>query len=75
MMKCIIGTVLVSSVTGILVYYMKINNILKIKLNIVSGITRITQMNEKYKTIKHMSFDYVDNFYEIHGSHRNRVKI
>ena len=31
MMKCIIGTVLVSSVTGILVYYMKINNILKSK--------------------------------------------
>lgn len=33
MMKCIIGTVIASSITGLLVYYMKTNN--KLKSNII----------------------------------------
>lgn len=52
--------------------YYKINTILNIKLNIESGVDRIIKMNSRYEEIKHKSFDYVDNFFEIHGSHRNR---
>ena len=43
-----------------------------IDLNIESGINRITLMNKRYQEIKHLPFSYIDDFYEIHGSHRNR---
>jgi hypothetical protein len=52
--------------------YYKINTILNIKLNIESGIDRIIKMNNRYEEIKHNSFNYIDDFFEIHGSHRNR---
>lgn len=50
MMKCIIGTVLVSSVTGLLVYYIKINNILKTNNNCDVGTqTHIPIQTQTYK--------------------------
>lgn len=52
--------------------YYKIKTILNIKLNIESGIDRIIKMNNRYEEIKHNSFNYIDDFFEIHGSHRNR---
>jgi hypothetical protein len=33
---------------------------------------RIVDMNNLYKKIKNKPFSYYDNFYHIHGSHRNR---
>ena len=50
----------------------KINNMLNIKLNVEGGISRIMDMNKRYEEIKHLPFNYIDDFYEIHGSHRNR---
>jgi hypothetical protein len=52
--------------------YNKINNIINIELNIENCIIRIMKMNSRYEEIKHKSFNYIDNFFEIHGSHRNR---
>jgi hypothetical protein len=46
-----------------------------IKLNKETGITRIKNMNKRYQEIKNKSFDYVDPFFEIHGSHRNRINV
>jgi hypothetical protein len=43
-----------------------------IKLNKENGIQRINNMNTVYKEIKNKPFSYVDPFFEIHGSHRNR---
>lgn len=50
----------------------KIKTLLNIELNINSGINRIVNMNKRYAEIKTNSFDYIDNFFELHGSHRNR---
>jgi hypothetical protein len=33
---------------------------------------RIIDMNNRYELIKEKPFSYVDDFYEIHGHHRNR---
>jgi len=33
---------------------------------------RIIEMNKRYEEIKSNPFTYIDPFYEIHGSHRNR---
>jgi len=52
--------------------YDRINNKLNIELNIESGINRVIQMNNRYKEIKNYPFKYVDPFFQIHGSHRNR---
>lgn len=59
-----------------------INNILKpiksildkynLSYNINNAITRIKNMNITQKNITNKSFDYIDHFYHIHGSHRNR---
>jgi hypothetical protein len=46
-----------------------------IKFNKENAIKRIINMNILYNEIKNMSFDYVDEFYQIHGSHRNRITI
>lgn len=46
-----------------------------IKLNKETGIQRIINMNIRYDEIKNMSFNYIDEFYEIHGSHRNRMQL
>ena len=37
-----------------------------------NAVQRIKSMNELYETIKHKPFEYHDNFYMIHGSHRGR---
>ena len=37
-----------------------------------NAINRITMMNERYESIKNKPFSYVDPYYELHGSHRNR---
>jgi hypothetical protein len=54
--------------------YKKIQPILNISLNIESGVKRITQMNRRYNEIQKFPFSYIDKFFEIHGSHRNRAK-
>jgi len=53
--------------------YIKVKNILPdIDLDTTKCIERIKLMNIRYDEIKHKSFDYIDDFFEIHGSHRNR---
>jgi len=52
--------------------YSKIHDILNIELNVESGINRIVLMNQRYEEIKTLPFDFIDPFFEIHGSHRNR---
>ena len=52
--------------------YNKINKMLKIELSIEGGINRIIAMNKRYEEIKDKPFDYIDDFFEIHGHHRNR---
>jgi hypothetical protein len=47
-------------------------NITNIDLNKENCIERLTQMNRRYEEIKHKPFTYVDDFFEIHGSHRDR---
>ena len=54
--------------------YDKINSMLNIELNVEGGINRINLMNVRYEEIKEKPFVYVDNFFEIHGSHRNRTE-
>ena len=53
--------------------YNKMNKMLNIELNISSGINRIIEMNKRYEKIKLLPFSYTDEFYELHGSHRNRL--
>lgn len=50
----------------------KIQHIFPFELDREGCITRITEMNKRYSEIKNESFRYIDPFYEIHGSHRNR---
>ena len=50
----------------------KINSVLNIELNIENGIKRVNAMNKRYEEIKEEPFTFIDDFYEIHGSHRNR---
>ena len=53
--------------------YTKVKDILNdIDLDTKKCIKRILLMNIRYNEIKHKSFDYIDDFFEIHGSHRNR---
>lgn len=52
--------------------YNKLKNVLTIELNIENSINRIILMNKRYEEIKQQPFSYIDDFYEIHGSHRNR---
>ncbi|MFC1670636.1 hypothetical protein ACFL20_09595 [Spirochaetota bacterium] len=39
---------------------------------IKNAIERIQKMNQLYETIKDKPFSYVNTFYHLHGSHRNR---
>ena len=54
----------------------KVNNLLNekfnlnIKLNKENSINRINKMNKRYIEIKNESFNFVDRFYHLHGSHR-----
>lgn len=41
-------------------------------LNKETAIERILNMNKRYDEIKNKPFEFIDPFYEIHGSHRNR---
>jgi len=50
----------------------KIKNILNLELNIENAVNRIVSMNNFYEQIKSRPFKYHDDFYHIHGSHRNR---
>jgi hypothetical protein len=52
--------------------YNKLKNILTIELNMENAINRIILMNQRYEEIEQQPFSYIDDFYEIHGSHRNR---
>jgi Ni,Fe-hydrogenase III large subunit len=50
----------------------RLKSMMDIELNIPNGIKRITDMNKLYTEIKTKPFKYVDPFYQLHGSHRNR---
>lgn len=53
--------------------YNKVKNVLcDIELDKSQCIERIKLMNNKYEQIKNLNFSYIDNFFELHGSHRNR---
>lgn len=59
--------------------YRKLSTFLPAKLsehlNQVTALTRIQKMNQRYKEIKNKSFTgYVDDFYQLHGHHKNRFK-
>ena len=41
------------------------------KVSIQNGINRINNMNKRYEEIKNKPFEFVDKYYQIHGSHRN----
>lgn len=42
------------------------------ELDRISCYERLDEMNRRYEQIKMLPFDYVDPFYNIHGSHRRR---
>ena len=42
------------------------------KISIQNGINRINNMNKRYDEIKNKPFEFVDKYYQIHGSHRNK---
>ena len=42
------------------------------KLNKNNALNRIINMNKRYEEIKDLPFTYIDPFYELHGSHKNR---
>ena len=50
----------------------KLPALAEVTLNKASCTERITGMNRRYELIKSKPFSYIDEFYEIHGSHRNR---
>jgi hypothetical protein len=43
-----------------------------IELNKKDAVERIQKMNLAYEEIKDQPFSYIDHFFELHGSHRNR---
>lgn len=55
--------------------YYKVNNLFNksIELDKTKCIERIQLMNARYEEIKNKPFTYIDDFFEIHGSHRNRT--
>jgi len=56
--------------------YIKIRNFLpsKIEMNKENGLCRIIKMNAFYESIKNKNFKYQDDFYGIHGNHRDRTE-
>jgi hypothetical protein len=54
--------------------YNKLSSFLPITLNQETVLQRIVDMNTFYETIKDEKFSYIDDFYELHGSHRCRDK-
>lgn len=54
--------------------YNKLTNVfVNIELDKTKCIERINLMNIRYEEIKNNPFSYIDNFFAIHGSHRNRL--
>lgn len=47
--------------------------VLPIELNKITCMERIVKMNKRYEEIKNNPFSFVDPFFHIHGSHRNRL--
>lgn len=52
----------------------KIKNKIDIYLDKNNALNRIIGMNKTYELIKDKPFDYIDDFYQIHGSHKGRYK-
>jgi hypothetical protein len=54
--------------------YIKVKNVLpdNIELNKIKCYERIKNMNNRYEQIKNKDFAFIDHFFELHGSHRNR---
>lgn len=54
--------------------YTRIVNKLPIdmQMSTLNAKMRLKNMNTYYETIKHRNFSYINPFYQIHGSHRNR---
>lgn len=52
--------------------YDTIQNNINIKISKETALERINKMDKCYEMIKHKPFTYVDTFYHIHGSHKNR---
>ena len=53
--------------------YAKLKNVLNdVKLDKEKCIERIKLMNSRYEEIKNEEFIYVHEFFQLHGSHRNR---
>lgn len=55
----------------------KLGEMLKIShsFNINRAVKRVNNMNIRCEELKDKSFNFIDSFYQIHGSHRNRDKI
>lgn len=54
--------------------YSKVKNVLPtVELDKGKCLERIHRMNIRYEEIKNHPFGFVDDFFELHGSHRNRV--
>ena len=53
--------------------YSKVKNVLPtVELDKGKCLERIHRMNIRYEEIKNHPFGFVDDFFELHGSHRNR---
>jgi hypothetical protein len=52
--------------------YSKLSPLLPIRLDKASCLQRLVAMNKRYEEIKQKPFSYIDPFFELHGSHRNR---
>jgi FkbM family methyltransferase len=50
----------------------KLSVMLQMNLDVAGGVNRVNAMNVRYKEIYQYPFDYIDEFFEIHGSHRSR---
>ena len=44
------------------------------EMNIETSVNRVNKMNNRYEEIKHRPFTFIDYFYHLHGSHKNRSK-
>ena len=55
--------------------YNKLKNVLvDVDLDKSKCMERLILMNKKYEEIKDKNFGYIDHFFQLHGSHRNRKK-
>jgi hypothetical protein len=54
--------------------YNKIHKLLPFELDKIKCLERLKTMNIRYDKIKNEPFSYIDEFYGLHGSHRNRAQ-